>query len=99
MCEVESTSGLSRGSDLTVTVHLGSYNQTVGKIRLSQPTNPVIIIVPIAVTFVIVVMVVVFILLVVCYRARVKDSRYRELIVEMEKLESSVARECKLGEF
>ena len=37
------------------------------------------------------------IVVLLCYRAREKDSRYNQLIVEMEKLESSVARECKLG--
>ena len=96
-CVVESTSGLSRGSDLTVRVHVGHYNQSVGRIRISKPVDPVVIIIPIVVAFLIIVMVVVVILLVVCYRARQKDSRYKELIVEMEKLESSVARECKLG--
>ena len=95
---VEASSGLSDSSTSTVTVHIGSFNQTVGTIELNGPLNPVVIIVPIVVVFIIVVVVIVVILLVVCYRGRQKDSRYKELIVEMEKLESTVARECKLGE-
>ncbi|CAI8020286.1 Plexin-A4 [Geodia barretti] len=96
-CLVGTTNGLRRGSTLTVTAHIGSYNQTVGSIDITGPINPVVFIVPIVVTFLIIVVVIVVILLVVCYRGRQKDSRYKELIVEMEKLESTVARECKLG--
>ena len=32
-----------------------------------------------------------------CRKARQKDRKYDQLILELEKLESSVARECKLG--
>ena len=32
-----------------------------------------------------------------CRKTRQKDQRYDQLILELEKLESSVARECKLG--
>ena len=42
---------------------------------------------------------VVFIVLVAvfCRKARQKDRKYDQLILELEKLESSVARECKIG--
>lgn len=95
---METTNGLSETRGFTVTVHVGDFNQTVGTIEITGPINPVVIIVPIVVAFLIIVAVIVIILLVVCYRGRQKDSRYKELIVEMEKLESTVARECKLGE-
>ena len=54
--------------------------------------------VPIAVLFVVGLVVFAVVVLIFCYNARLKDSRYNQLIVEMEKLESSVARECKLGQ-
>lgn len=56
-----------------------------------------IIIVPIVVLFIVALVVFAIILTIFCVKSRQKDSRYKELIVEMEKLESSVARECKLG--
>ena len=95
---MESTSGLTRGRQLTVTVHIGNFNQTVGRIELSSPINIVGIVVPVVVVFVLGMAVFVVVVLLFCYTTRQKDSRYNQLMVEMEKLESSVARECKLGE-
>ena len=97
-CVVETTSGLSRGSDLTVTVRVGLYNQTVGTIEIAEPLNIVVIVAPIAVMFVAGMIFFAVVVFIFCYKAHQKDSRYKELIVEMEKLESSVARECKQGE-
>ena len=44
-CLVESTIGISRGSDHTVTVHIGNFNQSVGSIRINEPINPTVVII------------------------------------------------------
>ena len=95
---MEGTGGLTRGSELTVRVHIGFFNQSVGRIEITEPINFVVIIVPIAVLFVLGMVIFAVVIFIFYYKSRQKDSRYKELIVEMEKLESSVARECKLGE-
>ena len=77
---------------------VGNYSQNVGRIKLTTPLDFVMIVAPIAGLFAIGMVVFAIVVLIFCYRAKQKDHRYNQLIVEMEKLESSVARECKLGE-
>ena len=36
---VETLLGLERGSDLTVTTHVGNFNQTVGTIEIDEPID------------------------------------------------------------
>ena len=83
-------------------VRVGNYSQTVGKIQVNQSLNFVHILIPVVVTvsilFLIGIAVFAVVVSIFCHRARQKDHRYNELIMEMERLESSVARECKLGQ-
>ena len=84
-----------------VTVHLGNLTVVIGEIEVTEPVDLdlLIYLVP-AFALVIIVALVIFIVVVVvfCRKSRQKDRRYDQLILELEKLESSVARECKLGE-
>ena len=50
-----------------------------------------------AVVIIFVAVVLMVIVAVFCRKARQKDRKYDQLILELEKLESSVARECKQG--
>ena len=99
---MESVGGLPTGQDLIVTVHIGSHSQDVGQITVTDSPDFINILIPIAVTvgvlFIIGTVVFVIVVFVFCHRTRQKDQRYSQLMMEMERLESSVARECKLGE-
>ncbi len=84
---------------LTVTVHIGSFSTSVGDIIVASNTDLLVTLLPIF-AGVLIISIAVFIVLVAvfCRNTRRKDQRYEQLILELEKLESSVARECKLGE-
>ena len=100
-CEATNTGDLNTDQTLMVTVHLGNLTVVIGEIEVTEPVNLdlLIYLVP-AFALVIIVALVIFIVVVVvfCRKSRQKDRRYDQLILELEKLESSVARECKLGE-
>ncbi len=85
---------------LTVTVHIGNFSTSVGDIIVASNTDLLITLLPIF-AGVLIISIAVFIVLVAvfCRNTRRKDQRYEQLILELEKLESSVARECKLGEW
>lgn len=100
------------GLPLNVTISLGDLSVIVGSIQLNEPITPtptseppasnklLVILIPIFAS-VLIISTVVFIVVVAifCSKAKQKDRRYDELMFELEKLESSVARECKLGTF
>ncbi|XP_064399095.1 plexin A3-like isoform X2 [Halichondria panicea] len=97
-CEVTATNDLMTDTPLTVTVHIGNFSTSVGDIIVASNIDLLITLLPIFVG-VVLLSVAVFIVLVAvfCRNTRRKDQRYEQLILELEKLESSVARECKLG--
>ncbi len=99
VCQMRDPQDLPVNQVLSVTVRVGQFSSTVGQIRINPGLELIIYLVP-ALAFIIILCVVIFIVLfAVFYRkARQKDERYDQLMVELEKLESSVARECKLGE-
>lgn len=99
VCEVTDPQDLPIDIDLTVTVHVGLFSGSAGQIKIKPSLQLLIILVPVF-AFFIIFCVVIFIVLfaVFCRKARQKDQRYEQLMMELEKLESSVARECKLGE-
>ena len=77
-CVVGSISGLDSGRQLTVTVHIGNYNQIVGQIELSNPANVVFIVVLVVVgLLVLALVVIVLVVSFCCYTSRKKNSRYR----------------------
>lgn len=90
---------LSPNVDLTVTVHVGNFNASAGTIRISSNLNLLLILIPTFAGFLILCVVIFIVLFAVfCRKAKQKDQRYDQLMMELERLESSVARECKLGE-
>ena len=79
---------------------IGDFRREVGTIRIedSSPLELIYYLVPVfAVVIIFVAVVLMVIVAVFCRKARQKDRKYDQLILELEKLESSVARECKLG--
>jgi len=97
-CQIANPTNLETERPLTVTVHLGNQVQAVGTIRIREPLNLLVILIPVF-AGVIVLSAAIFIVVVAvfCRKTRQKDQRYDQLILELERLESSVARECKLG--
>ena len=84
---------------LTVTVHLGDQAMVIGTIEINEPTNLLVILIPVfAGVFIICAAFFIVVVAIFCRKTKQKDRRYDQLILELEKLESSVARECKLGE-
>ena len=74
--------------------------QEIGTIQIQDQSQLEILyyLVPVvAIVFIFVGVVLMVIVTVFCRKARQKDRKYDQLILELEKLESSVARECKLG--
>ena len=98
-CRIANPANLDVERPLTITVYLGNQVQTVGTIRIKEPLNLLVILIPVF-AGVIVLSAAIFIVVVAvfCRKTRQKDQRYDQLILELERLESSVARECKLGE-
>ena len=85
---------------LTVIVAVGNQMEPVGMIRIRSRIELEILYYLIPVFAAIIIMaIVIFIVLVAifCRKARQKDRKYDQLILELEKLESSVASECKIG--
>ena len=83
-----------------ITVTVGNLRQSVGMIRIEDDRQLELIfyLVPVfAVVIIFVAVVLMVIVAVFCRKARQKDRKYDQLILELEKLESSVARECKQG--
>ena len=66
--------------------------------RIRLPLDPLFIIIPVF-AFVVVVGVALFIVVVatLCHKYKKKDKQSDRLILELERLESSVAHECKQG--
>jgi len=97
-CEITNPTDLETERLLTVTVHLGNQVQPVGMIQINEPLNLLVILIPVF-AGVIVLSGAIFIVVVAvfCRKTRQKDQKYDQLILELERLESSVARECKLG--
>lgn len=97
-CQIANPTNLETERPLTITVHLGNQVQAVGTIRFIAPLNLLVILIPVF-AGVIVLSAAIFIVVVAvfCRKTRQKDQRYDQLILELERLESSVARECKLG--
>ncbi len=90
---------LPPNQQLTVTLHVGDFNARVGSIRVSTSPNLLIILIPFFAGFLILLVVILIVLFAVfCSKTKQKDQRYDQLMMELERLESSVARECKLGE-
>ncbi len=85
-----------------MTVHLGNLAVEVGEIETSQsdePLNLLLILVPaFALVIILSIVVVIVVVAVFCPKTRQKDRRYDLLILELERMESSVARECRIGE-
>ena len=97
-CTVDNPSELPVDRSLTITVVVGTLRRDVGTLRLSPNLELLYILVPV-IAAVVIISATVFIVLVAvfCRNARKKDQKYDQLILELERLESSVARECKLG--
>ena len=79
-------------------VTLGNQVANVGTVTVFTPVSLTIILIPIFAS--VTVVGVAFFMCVVaifCRKTRQKDRRYDQLMLELEKLESSVARECKQG--
>ena len=97
-CEITNPTDLETERLLTVTVHLGNQVEPVGMIQINKPLNLLVILIPVFAGVIVlsgaffIVVVAVF-----CRKTRQKDQKYDQLILELERLESSVARECKLG--
>ena len=102
-CEIDilTQRDLQRSQRLTVIAVIGNFNQEIGTIQIMDNGPPLDILyyfIPvIAVIVVVVAVILIVIVTVFCRKARQKDRKYDQLILELEKLESSVARECKLG--
>ena len=102
-CEIDILTqlDLQRSQPLMVIAVIGNFNQEIGTIQITDSGPPLDILyyfIPvIAVIVVVVVVILIVIVTVFCRKARQKDRKYDQLILELEKLESSVARECKLG--
>ena len=74
--------------------------QEVGTIRIEDKVDLEILyyLIPVFAAIIIVATVIFIVLVAVfCRKTRQKDRKYDQLILELEKLESSVARECKIG--
>ena len=74
--------------------------QEVGTIRIEDKVKLKILyyLIPVFAAIIIVATVIFIVLVAVfCRKARQKDRKYEQLILELEKLESSVVRECKIG--
>ena len=100
LCEVSDQGDLSKDTDLTVMVHVGSFSTSAGVITISTTPNLLVILIPVFAALIIVCVAVFIVLCTVFFRkTRQKDQRYDQLMMELERLESSVARECKLGEY
>ena len=98
LCEVTDPEDLPTNQDLTLTVHVGEFSAPAGIIRINTTPELLIILVPVFAGFIILCVVIFIILFAVfCRKTRQKDQRYDQLMMELERLESSVARECKLG--
>jgi len=98
VCRVQDPQDLPSNRDLAVTVKIGFFSQPVGHIRIRPNLDLIFYLVPVFAVIIILCVVIFIVLFAVFYRkARQKDERYDQLMVELEKLESSVARECKLG--
>jgi len=97
-CEITNPTDLETERLLTVTVHLGNQVEPVGMIQINEPLNLLVFLIPVF-AGVIVLSGAIFIVVVAvfCRKTRQKDQKYDQLILELERLESSVARECKLG--
>ena len=67
-------------------------------VLIRPPLNSLLIIIPVF-AFVVIVGVVLFIVVVatLCHKYKKKDEQSDRLILELERLESSVAHECKQG--
>lgn len=111
-CEISNPNVLVTGHPLNVTIFLGNLSVVIGSVQINEPitTAPpseppasnklLVILIPIfAGVFIICAAVFIVVVAVFCSKAKQKDRRYDELMVELEKLESSVARECKLGTY
>lgn len=89
---------LAENQDLTVTVSVGNYSATAGTIRINSTNILLVILIPSFAGFLILLVVFLIVICAVfCRKAKQKDQRYDQLMMELERLESSVARECKLG--
>ena len=99
LCEVTSPKDLPTDELLTVSASLGNTEAVVYRIRITESPDLLVILIPVfAAVLVLCVAVFMVVFAVFCRKTRQKDRRYDQLILELEKLESSVARECKLGE-
>lgn len=89
---------LPTNQDLTVTVNIGLFRAQPGSIRIGTSPDLLIILAPVFAGFIILCVVIFIVLFAVfCSKTRQKDQRYDQLMMELEKMESNVARECKLG--
>lgn len=97
-CEVTDPEDLPTNDELTVNVTVGLFNAEAGSIRIVTTPPLLIILIPAFAGFIILCVVIFIVLFAVfCRKAKQKDQRYDLLMMELERLESSVARECKLG--
>lgn len=83
-----------------ISVAVGNLIQSVGTIRIQNKAQLEILyyLIPVFAVVIVVAIVIFMVLIAVfCRKARQKDRKYDQLILELEKLESSVARECKIG--
>ena len=70
----------------------------MGRVSVSKPTDLTIILIPVFASVTVVgVAFVVCVVAIFCWKAQQKDRRYNQVMLELKKLESSVARECKQG--
>ena len=79
---------------------IGNFMQEIGMIRIEEsvPLEILYYLIPVfAMVIIFVAVVLMVIVAIFCWKAHQKYCKYDQLILELEKLESSVARECKLG--
>lgn len=91
---------LQTSQPLTITAVIGNLEREIGTIRLRDGIGLATLyyLIPVFASIIVAAVVIFMVLVAVfCRKARQKDRKYDQLILELEKLESSVARECKIG--
>ena len=83
---------------LFIQVSIGNFEVNIGTLQVNGPLNQLVYIVPAFAGLVIIFIVVFIVIFSIFYRKyKQKDQQNDRLLFELERLETSVAHECKLG--
>ena len=101
-CEIADPRDLETERLLTVTVHLGNQVQSIGMIRINEPLNLLVVLIPVFVGVIVLVGAIFVIVVAMLYRktrqkAREKDKLLSTLL-QMEHRETEMASESVRGE-